>query len=89
MLSNARPIINYYREATVEALKTFDEKIAIAVEKVRSLKEEKDKLERRVEELKDAIRLKDMEIERLDMEKSSIKNQIEDLLNELETIGIK
>ncbi len=81
--------MNYYREATVEVLKTFDEKIAIAVEKVRALKEEKERLERRVEELEDATRLKDMEIERLGMEKSSIKNQIEDLLNELETIGLK
>lgn len=81
--------MNYYREATVEVLKTFDEKIAIAVEKVRSLKEEKERLQRRVEELEDAVRLKDMEIERLGMEKSSIKNQIEDLLNELETIGLK
>lgn len=81
--------MNYYREATVEVLKTFDEKIAIAVEKVRSLKEEKEKLERRVKELEDAIRLKDMEIERLGREKSSIKNQIEDLLNELETIELK
>lgn len=81
--------MNNYREATVEVLKTFDEKIAIAVEKVRALKEEKERLERRVKELEDAARLKDMEIERLGMEKSSIKNQIEDLLNELETIGLK
>lgn len=81
--------MNNYREATVEVLKTFDEKIAIAVEKVRALKEEKERLERRVEELENAARLKDMEIERLGMEKSSIKNQIEDLLNELETIGLK
>jgi septal ring factor EnvC (AmiA/AmiB activator) len=81
--------MNYYREATVEVLKTFDEKIAIAVEKVRALKEEKERLERRVKELEDAIRLKDMEIARFDVEKSSIKNQIEDLLNELETIGLK
>lgn len=81
--------MNNYREATVEVLKTFDEKIAIAVEKVRALKKEKERLERRVEELEDAARLKDMEIERLSMEKSSIKNQIEDLLNELETIGLK
>lgn len=81
--------MNNYREATVEVLKTFEEKIAIAVEKVRALKEEKERLERRVKELEDAARLKDMEIERLGMEKSSIKNQIEDLLNELETIGLK
>ncbi|BCB96653.1 hypothetical protein JZK55_15750 [Dissulfurispira thermophila] len=73
----------------MEVLKTFDEKIAIAVEKVRSLKEEKERLEKRVKELEDALRLKDIEIERLGMEKSSIKNQIEDLLNELETIGLK
>jgi uncharacterized protein (UPF0335 family) len=73
----------------METLKTFEEKIAIAIEKVRALKEEKERLERRVEEMEDAIRLKDTEIERLSMEKASIKNQIEDLLNELETIGLK
>lgn len=73
----------------MEALKTFDEKIAIAVEKVKSLKEEKERLEKRVKELEDTLRLKDIEIEKLSMEKSAIKNQIEDLLNELEIIGLK
>ncbi len=73
----------------MEALRTFEEKIAVAVEKVRTLKEEKNSLERRVEELEDALRLKDMEIERLTLEKSAVKSQIEDLLNELESIGMK
>ena len=77
------------KEASVEALKTFEEKIAVAVEKVKILKKEKNSLEKRVEELQDALRLKDMEIERLTLEKSAIKNQIENLLNELESIDIK
>lgn len=73
----------------MEALKTFEEKIAFAVEKVKTLKEEKNSLEKRVEELEDAIRLKDQEIERLTLEKLSVKNQIEDLLSELDSIGLK
>lgn len=73
----------------MEALKTFEEKIAIAVEKVKILKEEKNSLEKRVKELEDAIRLKDIEIEKLSKEKAFIKDQIEDLLNELDSIGLK
>jgi len=73
----------------VEILKTFEEKIAVAVEKVKTLKEEKNSLEKRVEDLEDAIRLKDQEIERLTLEKLSVKNQIEDLLNELDSVGLK
>lgn len=73
----------------MEALKTFEEKIAIAVEKVKILKEEKSSLEKRVKELEDTIRLKDIEIEKLSKEKAFIKDQIEDLLNELDSIGLK
>lgn len=73
----------------MEALKTFEEKIAIAVEKVKILKEEKNSLEKRVKELEDTIRLKDIEIEKLSKEKAFIKDQIEDLLNELDSIGLK
>ncbi|MCL4537426.1 MAG: hypothetical protein M1610_07540 [Nitrospirae bacterium] len=73
----------------MEILKTFEEKIAVAVEKVKTLKEEKNSLEKRVEDLEDAIRLKDQEIERLTLEKLSVKNQIEDLLNELDSVGLK
>lgn len=67
-------------------LKAFEEKISIAVQKVKTLKEEKDKLENRVKELEGIIKAKDVEIERLSAEKTAIKSQIEKLLSELESI---
>ncbi|MCL4456885.1 MAG: hypothetical protein M1147_10330 [Nitrospirae bacterium] len=70
----------------MEILKTFEEKITYAVEKVKALKEEKYNLEKRIEDLEDAVRSKDMEIEQLVMEKASVKEQIAELLNELESL---
>jgi FtsZ-binding cell division protein ZapB len=73
----------------VDVLKTFEDKIAYAVEKVKVLKEENSSLKKRINELENDIKLKDNEIEKLSTEKTSIKSQIEDLLNELETIELK
>ncbi|MCL4492670.1 MAG: hypothetical protein M1510_12375 [Nitrospirae bacterium] len=70
-------------------LKTFEEKITYAIEKIKILKEEKGGLERKIEELKDIIDSKNQEIERLNVERTSIKTQIEDLFNELESIDLK
>lgn len=70
-------------------LKTFEEKLTYAIEKVKTLKEEKNNLEREIEGLRDSLRLKDQEIERLTLERSTIKAQIEDLFNELESIELK
>lgn len=70
----------------MEILKTFEEKITYAVEKVKALKEEKYNLEKRIEDLEDAVRSKDLEIEQLVMEKASVKEQIAELLNELESL---
>ncbi len=69
--------------------KTFEEKIAFAIEKVRVLKEEKNNDERRIKELETALKHKDSELEKLSLEKASIKKQIEDLLGELESIQLK
>ena len=73
----------------MEMLKTFEEKITYAIEKIKILKEEKGGLERKIEELKDIIDSKNQEIERLNVERTSIKTQIEDLFNELESIDLK
>ncbi len=70
-------------------LKTFEEKITYAIEKIKILKEEKGGLERKIEELKDMIDSKNQEIERLNVERTSIKTQLEDLFNELESIDLK
>lgn len=69
-------------------LKNLDEKISNAVNKVKALKEEKALLERRIKELEAQLNEKIKEVERLSSEKTVIKNQIEDLLNELETLEI-
>lgn len=71
-----------------DILKAFEEKISIAVQKVKTLKEEKDKLENKIKELEGIIKIKDTEIEKLSLEKTAIKNQIEKLLSELESIQI-
>jgi len=72
----------------VEMFKTFEEKISFAVEKVKALKEEKTGLEERIKELENTLRQKDLDIEKLTSEKTFIKSQIEDLLNELEPVEL-
>ncbi len=69
-------------------LKNLDEKIAGALSKVKALKEEKGLLERRIKELEAQLDEKNQEVERLASEKTAIKSQLEDLLNELETLDI-
>lgn len=69
-----------------EILKTFEEKITIAVQKIKNLKDERDSLVKKVNELEYIIQNKDQEIEKLTTEKIEIKNQIEKLLKELESI---
>lgn len=75
-------------EKPLNRLKNLDEKIANAVNKVKALKEEKVILERRIRELETQLTEKTVEVEKLSSEKTAIKNQVEDLLNELETLEI-
>ena len=70
-------------------LKTFEEKITYAVEKIKMLKEEKNNLVKQLEELESMIKSKDNEIDKLMVEKASIKTQLEDLFNELDLIELK
>lgn len=73
----------------LEKLKTLEDKIANAIERVRTLKEEKVSLERKVKELEGLLNEKNQEVEQLRSEKNSIKSQIESLLNELETLELE
>jgi uncharacterized protein involved in exopolysaccharide biosynthesis len=75
--------------ASVETLKTIEDKIAQALERIRQLKEEKGSLEARVRELERTLALREQEIERLSGEKVSIRKQIEDLITELEGVDVK
>ena len=70
-------------------LKTFEEKITFAVEKIKMLKEEKNNLVKQLEELEGIIKSKDNEIDKLMLEKASIKTQLEDLFNELDSLEFK
>lgn len=65
---------------------TIEQKIAQAVEKVKSLKEEKELLETRVAALEQELRQKDADLARLAAEKEDVKGQIEGLLDELDNL---
>ncbi len=71
---------------TLEELKNLDGKIVEAIVKVKSLKEDKIKLESRIKELEGMLDDKDAEIKRLSEEKTDVRGQIESLLGELESI---
>lgn len=68
---------------------SVEEKIAQAIEKVRSLKEEKTAVEKKNRDLEEMLRAKDQEIERLSLERTAVKTQIEDLLRELGNFELK
>ena len=72
----------------MDRLKNLEEKIATAVERVKALKEDKTALEKKIKELETILSEKNQEIEALTTEKTSIKSQVEELLEELETLEI-
>ena len=72
----------------MERLKNLEEKIAVAVDRVKALKEEKISLERKIKELETVLSERNQEIESLRNEKTTIKSQVEELLEELETLEI-
>ncbi|NWF75070.1 MAG: cell division protein ZapB [Nitrospirae bacterium] len=73
----------------MEKLKTLEDKIANAIDKVKTLKEEKMITERRVQELEGLLNEKNIEIEQLKAEKSLVKSQLEALLNEIEALEVE
>lgn len=75
-------------DAPVERLKHLEDKIASAIEKVVALKNENSDLVRRIDDLGAVINKKDEEMRRLASEMDSIRDQVEELLNELETLEI-
>lgn len=84
-----RALIPEKEERELDRLKDLDEKISDAINRVRALKEEKQLLEKRVQELEMLLNEKNEEIERLRSEKISVKEQIEDLLKEIESLEIR
>lgn len=72
----------------MDRLKNLEEKITMAVEKVRALKDEKLQFDRKIKDLENLLFEKEEEIEALKSEKSSIKNQVEELLTEIEALEV-
>ena len=72
----------------MDRLKNLEEKIAGAVDRVKALKEEKISLARKIREMETVVDERNQEIESLRNEKTSIKSQVEELLEELETLEI-
>lgn len=62
----------------------IDQKIQAAIEKIKTLKAEKEELQKRVTSLEEIIKTKNQEIETLLSERDFIKKQIETLLKELD-----
>ncbi len=71
---------------TLDQLKNLDGKIVEAIVKVKTLKEDKAKLEARIKELEGMLAEKNEEIKGLSMEKGDVRGQIAELLEELESI---
>lgn len=72
----------------MDRLKNLEEKITAAVERVKALKEEKSLLERKIRDLESLLDERNQEVETLKSERNSIGSQLEELLNELDTIEI-
>lgn len=83
-----RPRCQAKEVTSLDRLKNLEEKIAAAVDRVKALKDEKTVLEKRIKDLEQLLDNKNEEIASLQAEKVSIKGQIDELLEELETIEL-
>ncbi len=70
----------------LEKLKNFEDKISVAIERVKTLKEEKGLTDKRIKDLERLLDDKNQEVEMLRAEKNLIKGQLEALLSEIETL---
>ena len=73
----------------LEKLKSLDDKISTAIERVKTLKEEKSITDRKIKELERLLDEKNQEVEQLRSEKNVIKNQLESLISEIEALEIE
>jgi hypothetical protein len=71
---------------SLEKLKNLEDKISLAIERVKTLKEEKGLTDRRIKELERLLDEKNQETELLRTEKNIVKSQLEALLSEIETL---
>jgi chromosome segregation ATPase len=73
-------------DSGLDSIRELKNKLALVIEKVKTLKQEKASLETRVQELEHRLEDKEKELQMVSSDKLSIKDQITDLLNELDTI---
>ena len=73
-------------DTPLDKLRSLEDKIATAIERVKTLKEEKAITDRKIKELEEILDEKNQELQQLRAEKSVVKNQLETLLGEIETI---
>ena len=73
----------------MDKLKSLEDKIANAIERVKTLKEEKAVTDRKIKELEEMLNEKNQELEQLRAEKGLVKNQLETLLGEIESIELE
>jgi FtsZ-binding cell division protein ZapB len=71
---------------SLEKLKNLEDKISLAIERVKTLKEEKGLTDRKIKELERLLDEKNQENELLRAEKNLVKSQLEALLSEIETL---
>jgi FtsZ-binding cell division protein ZapB len=73
----------------LDKLRSLEDKISVAIERVKTLKEEKTLTDRKIKELEGILDEKNQEVEQLRAEKNLIKSQLEALLGEIETLEIE
>lgn len=70
----------------VDSISDLKNKLSLVIDKVKSLKDEKTRLEAKVEELEGLLKSKEDELIEASSDKINIKDQISELLDELEAI---
>lgn len=69
-------------------IREFGEKITRFIEKARAIKNENQRLQKRVEELEELVKRQAREIEELKTERLYIKKEIQEIMREIEEIEI-
>lgn len=73
----------------LDKLRSLEDKISVAIERVKTLKEEKTLTDRKLKELERILDEKNVELEQLRADKNLIKSQLEALLGEIETLELE
>jgi len=73
----------------LDKLRSLEDKISVAIERVKTLKEEKTLNDKKLKELERILDEKNVEVEQLRADKNLIKSQLEALLGEIETLELE